>query len=132
MPCVISYAASLLACNGCSCQCVCQRCCDVGQPVNALEAFDTIMGMARLGCREPAQHGHLRSSRDASSQRSTRDHPAGGYDGPRVMQDPLAHLDGHSQRASNAGDSLADAHFRIFPEAFGTERGRVRVKVVSR
>ena len=83
------------------------------------------------GCRESAQHGHVRASHDLLSQRSTRDHPGSFYDGPKVVQDALTRLDSRSQRPSNAGDSSADAHFRTFPEAFGTDRGRVRIKVLS-
>ena len=46
------------------------------------------------------------------------------------MQDALAHLDSRGPRMSNVGEfSGADPHFRLFPESFGTDRGRVRIKV---
>lgn len=97
---------------------------------DCLTSADVVLGLMRLGCRESIPHGHVRPSHDLPSQRNTRDHPAAGYDGLRGMQDALSQLDMHSHRPSNTGDSSADGHFRIFPEAFGTDRGRVRIKVV--
>ncbi|KAK9836045.1 hypothetical protein WJX84_006212 [Apatococcus fuscideae] len=92
------------------------------------DQLDADLTMPRSHAEDSTQHAHARPSHDLLSQRSTRDHPASSYDGPRVLQDALIRLESHSQRPSNAGDSSADAHYRIFPEAFGTDRGRVRIK----